>query len=211
MKNHNLIAIAVTAALSMGISSFATAVPLECSSSGSGIDRTWTFDAADACGTGPGNPNSSADIEALGGVFDLGADDWANDDTITTSGGSSDWLTVTLTSGSWGGKDIEATWELADNFWENFGMAVFTVHVGGNPQNAPDDFGAFFITQGEYSGTWTFLQDPNEGGGGGLSNARLWFAGDGEIENPREVPEPGILVLFGTALMGLGLSRKRKA
>lgn len=83
---------------------------------GDGITRTWTFNSAGACDTGGGNPNSSADIEGLGGVFDLGSDNWAHNNGIDQSGDTSSWLNISLTSGTWGGKNISATWTLAAGF-----------------------------------------------------------------------------------------------
>jgi hypothetical protein len=110
---------------------------------------------------------------------------------------------VALTSGDWGEKDIEGTWTLIDDFWSWFDEAVFTVHVGGNPGENPDDFGAFVIEWGELSGTWSFLQTTTaSGGGGGLSNVSIWTG-------PHKVPEPGILALFGLGLLGLGFARRK--
>ncbi len=87
--------------------------------------------------------------------------------------------------------------------------------IDANFANKPADR----ILSGDIA-TWTFTNFSEDDV---LTPAMVHFQGfanggsvkivDGStiIENPREVPEPGILVLFGTALMGLGLSRKRKA
>lgn len=201
---------ALAAALTLGGYHSATqAALMSCDSSGSGYTRTWTFDSAEACGTGPGNPNSSSDLEALGGDFDLTAPDtWTKQGDVTDSGDNSDWLNVTLTSGTWGEKDIEATWTLAPGFWDTFSLGVFTVHVGGSPQSDPDDFGAFIVTSGAYSGTWTFLQEPGQGGGGGLSNAAIWTARTPGTTTT-EVPEPGVLSLFALGLLGAAWRLRR--
>lgn len=209
MKNRGLVALALTTFLATGFSSYASAGALSCADTISTTTRTWSFNSADACGTGQGNPNASSDIEGLGGVFNPGADNWPMDNAITQAGDPSAFLNVSLLTGAWGSTNITATWTLAAGFWQIFGKAVFSVHVG-NGSEAIDDFGAFFITQGQYSGTWSFNQ---VNGQGGLSNARLWTAGKGttEVDIPSSVPEPGMLLLLGSGLLGLGLRKGRKA
>jgi hypothetical protein len=219
MKNRSLVALVLTSVMATGFSTYASAGAISCQSVSSNTahtTRTWGFDSADACGHGEGNPNSSADIEALGGSFSLASEDWVHQGGISKDGDGSSWLNVSLLPGSsWGGKSISATWTLATGFWDTFGMAVFSVHVGGGSHPDLSDFGAFLITQGEYSGTWTFDQTPktgSAGGAGGLSNAHLWTAGKPTIvEEPFPVPEPGILMLFASGLLGLAFGNRRKA
>jgi hypothetical protein len=176
---------------------------MTCDSTDGTVTRTWTFDSATACGTGPGNPNNSSDITALGG--DFAGTTWTKEGDVTGLGDNSSLLNVALTSGSWGTTDIQATWTLVANFWSLYEEAVFTVHVGGTPNSLPDDFGAFVIEVGQLSGTWTFLQDPLTGAGGGLSNAAIWTGPGGQV------PEPGMLLLFGFGLLGISLVRRRAA
>ena len=210
MKNRGLLALALTTFI--GFSSYASAGAMSCGDSAGTTTRTWSFNSAAACGHGEGNPQFSSDIENLGGLFNLGnSADWTLANGISKDGDSSAWLNVSLLTGNWGDKDITATWTLAAGFWQAFGNAVFTVHVGQGPQDI-DDFGAFVITQGQYTGTWAFKQV--NGQGGGLSNATLWTAGSGTVENPQDppsVPEPGTLLLLGSALLGLGVRKGRKA
>ncbi|GAB3288116.1 MYXO-CTERM sorting domain-containing protein [Parahaliea aestuarii] len=189
------------------------ASPMTCESSSGSFTREWSFDSAEACGTGKGNPNSSADIEGLGGVFDLpGSGVWTKRGDVTDNGDDSDWLNVSLTSGNWGDKDIEATWTLAAGFWDTFGLGVFTVHVGHGPTDNLSDFGAFMITPGEYNGTWQFSQTGAQGGGGGLSNAGIWTTGVPIDPREQPIPNPGVpaLMALGLLLMARQLRRRRR-
>ncbi|MFV0293914.1 MAG: hypothetical protein ACK5II_12175 [Paracoccus sp. (in: a-proteobacteria)] len=188
------------------LSSNASAGLMSCSSEdlSNSVTRTWTFDSADACDTGPGNPNASADLEALAPAGFHQS--WDEQGRVADTGDTSSYLDIVLISGTWGEKNIDATWSLSAGFWDLFGAAVFTVHVGGQPAVDPDDFGAFIITPGSYFGTWTFLQDPSQGGGGGLSNVALWT---GDPVN--KVPSPGSssIMALGLVLLCLGIRRRR--
>lgn len=217
MKNRSLVALILTSVIATAFSTYASAGAISCTSvstNAAATTRTWDFNSADFCGTGEGNPNSSADIEALGGGFDLGAQDWTQRGSIALGGDASALLNVSLLTGNWGDKSVTATWTLATGFWDTFGKAVFSVHVGAGSHPDLSDFAAFFITQGQYSGTWTFDQNIKTGAagaGGGLSNATLWTAGTPTIvEGPFPVPEPGILMLFASGLLGLAFGNRRK-
>lgn len=209
MKNRSRVALVFTSVIATAFSTYASAGAISCTSvstNAAATTRTWGLDSADVCGTGEGNPNSSSDIEGLGGVFNLGADNW------TKQGGSL--LNVSLTTGNWGDKSATGTWTLAAGFWNTFGKAVFSVHVGAGSHPDLSDFAAFFITHGQYSGSWSFDQNIKTGaagGGGGLSNVFLWTAGQPTIvDGPFPVPEPGILMLFASSLLGLAFGNRRK-
>ncbi len=224
MKNRSLVALALTSVMAIGFSTYASADSISCFDKSTDLKtiRTWGFDSADSCGTGEGNPNSTGDIEGLGGQFDLTSGIWTKRGDVTKNGDASSWLNVALTSGTWGddesedasSKVVTGTWALAAGFWETFGSAVFSVHVGHGSHDALSDFGAFFITQGQYSGTWSYAQNPinkKAGGAGGLSNAAIWTTGTGTVvEEPFPVPEPGILMLFASGLLGLAFGNRRK-
>ncbi len=216
MKHRNLAAFALTSVIATGFSTYASAGAMSCSdlSSNNITSRTWGFDSADACGHGEGNPNDSGMIQALGSPFNESI--WDYQGGVDKDIDDSSWLNVTLDPGSsWGSANITATWTLAPTFWATFGKAVFTVHVGHASHPDLSDFGAFFITEGQYSGIWSFVQDPigggRAGGGGGLTNADLWTSGTGINEEEQfAVPEPGILMLFATGLLGLAFGNRRK-
>jgi hypothetical protein len=166
-------------------------------------ERTWEVTNSDVCDTGPGNPNSSDDLEDLGGAFDDRT--WTKRGDVTSNGDFSSLLNVSLNPGSrWGRPNVSGTWTLTPNFWLQYGNAVITIHVGGNPDRAPDDFGAFIINYGATSGSWSFNQ-VNGVQGGGLSNVAIWTSGP-----PRKVPEPATLGLLGLGLASVGLMRRRR-
>jgi len=178
---------------------------IQCTSSGSGVTRTWNLDPATACDTAGGNISGNAELESLGGVFNSTTLDWTKLGDITSGGDASAYLNVSLTSGVWGGKTATGTWTLSAAFWAAYGEAVIHIHVGGVPTALPDETAAFYITPGSLSGTWSYAQLPTTGAGGGLSNLTLWGRG----EPGRTVPVPATAALLGLGLLGLGLARRR--
>ena len=163
--------------------------PITCGSE----ERTATVDPAEECETGLGNPGESDIEDAFGGDFD-------NEGELTGDG-SNGFLSVELTSGSWGGSPIEADWQIDPTFWDNYADAVISAHVG-NGGGDPDWF-AWLITPGATSGTFSY--EILAGNGGGLSNIKLWGRG-----TPVDVPEPGTLALLSLGLVGAGLARRRR-
>jgi hypothetical protein len=54
-------------------------------------------------------------------------------------GGTDGFLTVKLTSGSWGQSPAAGTWAISPDFWAKYGEAVISIHVGnggGDPNHA---------------------------------------------------------------------------
>lgn len=165
----------MTATLATGFSLPALAGSPTCESGNGTTLRHWMVVNAYACEKGKGNPEVSADIEAVGSPFDF--DSWKLEDGITPEGDTSAWLDVEFIAGDWNEGSIFATWELAPGFWDQHGVAVFTLHVGDGSEESLSDFATFIITPGQSSGAMVFAQVTAEGAEavkGGLAEIRLW-------------------------------------
>jgi hypothetical protein len=178
------------------------AVPLVSSASpitlGSPLTRQATLGNATSGFTVDGNPQNDDISGAFGGL----PTDWTKvGDVNKTNGISNGFLTITM-SGSWGDQpSLSGTWTISDSFFDIYGTAVISMHVGGANQ-APDGF-AWLVT--EKSGTWSY--DINALRGGGLSNLGLW--GSGEPTN--SVPDgSSTAVLLGLGLVSLCIAARRK-
>jgi len=160
-------------------------------------ERTATLGDAVSCATSTGNTQGSDVLAAYPGIAWTGINE-------RTSNGTSGVLTANLTTGTWGSSPIAGTWSIAPSFWASFNEAVLSMHVG-NGGGDPDQW-LWLVTPGTLSGIWSY--EKLSGGGGGLSNLKLW--GRGETGIPFiPVPEPSAIGLLGLGLLGLGLSRRR--
>lgn len=170
----------------LALSSSGWATPITCGSA----DRSATLDPAMACETGLRNPKGDSFFG--GGWTDAGE---------LTRNGTDGFLTVILTSGSWGKSPIEAIWTIDPAFWLANVAAVISTHVG-NGKGDPD-WWAWTIETGALTGKFTYEDFDRRGGG--LSNIRLWSK-----PGPVGVPEPGTLMLLGLGVLGMSVGKRRR-
>jgi hypothetical protein len=131
---------------------------------------------------------------------------WTNEgDTNSGNGLADGLLTITLTGGTWGGGGpFTGTWAIDSSFWDIYGRAVISMHVGGG-QHDPDWF-LWEISTGGTSGTFSYAK--LGGTGGGLSNLNLWGTG----EPVQEVPDSATsAILLGLGLVSVALFRRKIA
>lgn len=163
--------------------------------------------------TGSGNATVTDVETAFGG-------DWTQVGSVAGSSGTSGLrtsgqLTVNVTAGTWGSKMASGTWSIGAGFAALYQDLAISLHVGnGGARAEPDHFIWLVAKDGApgapYSGTWTY--DGTGLNGGGLSNLKAYGSNDSTIvvPDPSSVPDGGAtLALLGSALMGLGLLRRK--
>lgn len=177
--------------LSCVIASAADAAVINCGNE----YRTATLSSAEACHIGSGN-TSLADIDSYFGG------EWVHLGGVSSST-TLGFMTVNLLSGAWGeGGPISGSWAIDPAFWGIYGSAALSIHVG-NGRYDPDHF-AWFITDGQTSGAWSYQK--LSGNGGGFSNMHLWGSGIPKVT----VPEPNILLLMMMGLLSVFIARRRE-
>lgn len=153
---------------------------------------------ATLCETGLGNPKR-ADINDL-----FGSDPkWQRVSSINknTLGGSNGVFSILLDSGSdWGDKDISGQWNINASFWNEFDEAVISMKVGNG--GGDPDFFAWKLASNSLSGDFSY--ERLAGGGGGLSNMKLW----GRFTGLVQVKEPANFSLLALGLIGLFAARR---
>ena len=167
-------------------------------------DRTATMENADWCAYEPFEDqidvNGTFQADDIGFLYD--PDPWTEVGEITADG-TDGYLTATSDAG-WGNIPNSGTYAIDASFWDVYEYAVISMHIGGG--NGDPDNWAWLMADGTTSGTWSldYILGGTEAGGG-LSNIKLWGAGE-----PTDMPEPGTLALLGLGLFGMGMIRRRK-
>ena len=142
-----------------------------------------------------GTPDADDVSDQFGGA-------WTNKGGVAMADGTSNLLTVDVTSGSWGALPVGGTIAIDGSFWDLFGRGVITFHLG-NGAGDPDWF-FFELTHDTNIADFSVVR--LSGSGGGLSNINLWGTGEPFNECTQRdcqqlvTPEPGSLLLLGTGL-----------
>lgn len=139
------------------------------------------------------NLNDSDDLNAL---FETDYD-WMKEGELTAEGAND---LFSADTDSWG-TDVTGTWSIDESFWETYGRAIITMHVGQGGGD-PDAF-AWMITPGETSGFFSY--ERVSGKGGGLSNMFLFGSGQPNIR----LPEPNVALLLVIGLFSIYFTRRR--
>lgn len=168
----------------------AQALPISCGDS----HRVASLDTADSCTSQKiGSTVHASDINAIfGGTWTIVGE--------LKSTGSSGLLSGTGTG--WGQGTASGTWLIDPNFWNQYGFAVISMHVGGGNTNYVDSF-EWRIINADTSGTWTYTK--LNGTAGGMSNLQLWGSG----KPTTKVPEPSSVLLMMLGLASLVVARRK--
>jgi hypothetical protein len=117
-----------------------------------------------------------------------------------TSGGSDGWFGVSLDPNSnWGQSNVSGEWSIDSAFWTTFDEGVISMHVGNG--GGDPDFFAWKLSDDALTGSFSY--ERLAGGGGGLSNLKLW----GRVTEVIRIEEPANIALFIIGLFGLFASR----
>lgn len=151
----------------------------------------------DACETVEGDATLDA---SLVGLAYSAAGSWTPEANLTSPSLTDGPLTISFTSGAWGEAAVTGTWSIASSFWNTYTNAVIGFDVG-NRGGAPTAW-MFLVTPNETAGTFDY--DRGAGNFGGFANVQLFGSGTASV------PDGGAtLALFGLALGGLGIVRRR--
>lgn len=200
MKLTILKSLFVLGIVAIGTQGTASAATMTCPTSGTFNRQATVTNVTDCAWAGPvqGTPQASDVTAEFGGT-------WVGEGNLAGASGHNDQLTVNLESGSWGQLPVSGTWNIDSTFWNTWGRAVLTFHLG----NGAGDPDWFFFEVNPHTAGGTFDIVRLSGAGGGLSNVFLWGSGD-PTRNLLATPEPGTLVLFGLGLTALAAAARSR-
>jgi len=189
MKIGNKIkAIAVLAAVAAMYSMPASAIPVACQSTNNNhmyIDSAFVSGCVDA---GSGNINGNPITDDF--LLDNPSLDWEG------LGSADKWQIPVLSStlGSVGGFWFD------DGLWDSWDSIAIGFKFGTG--NRGDNWFVYLLNQDVSAGLWGFVNYFHRGGG--LSHVQLYGV------DAARVPEPSTLGMFGAALLGVALMRRRR-
>lgn len=115
------------------------------------------------------------------------------------------------TLASFDGGPLSGGWSLADpDFWANHEHLMFVFKDGGNT-----NLTAYLIETGATGGTYLspFSSPPFPLTGAGndrdISHISIYYRGEGDVP-PSQIPEPGLMMLFGTGILAMGWAVRRR-
>jgi hypothetical protein len=138
----------------------------------------------------------------------FGYSDWLFDGKWQDVGGTMTYDGADLVS--FDGTNMGGDWTLeALGFWSDHEHLMFVFKDGANT-----NLTAYLIETGATGGTYLtpFVNPPFNVSSNGreISHISVYYRGEGDTP-PREIPEPALLVLFGTGLLAMGwMVRRRK-
>lgn len=188
MQNSLLLRI-VTPALLLLLATTANAAPFACGD----IYRQASLNSAESCSSQ--SLGSTVKAPKLTTLF---GGTWVQQGELTGNGSNG---LFSVSGSNWGNEDASGTWLINSSFWNTYGAALITMHVGGGQKNAVDNF-EWVVTPNSLAGTWSY--DKLKGKGGGLSNIKLWGSGKPTVK----VPESSALLLMLIGLFSLGFARR---
>ena len=186
----NMIAAAGMAVTGMMFALPASAVPVLCeyiTKNHMSVDSQFVSACVDAGVGNIGNGGGNDDFLAVNsGYTKIGSSELEGGDIVQEV-----WYTQSGYSG---------TFSLLSSLWNTWDTISIGFKFGTG--NKPDNWFVYNLNDGITSGNWTFIGEFARGKG--LSHMTLYGS------NGTKVPEPGTLALFGIALAGVGLVRRRK-
>ncbi|MEH6590734.1 MAG: VPLPA-CTERM sorting domain-containing protein [Halioglobus sp.] len=120
-------------------------------------------------------------------------------------------LGIDITAGGWGQRNTAGEFSIVDQFWDDFDQAIISIHVGHGRDKSVSSGFMFLIDENTTVGEFATYCDPS-GTGCGLSNVKLWGVNtiSGGPMPPSAVPVPAAAWLFGSALLSLGLFKRKR-